>query len=43
MAANGASAPYAKVKHFLKDQLARGRWSPGALMPSEAALVAQFG
>ena len=42
LAANGAAAPYAKVKLFLKDQLARGRWSPGALMPSEADLVAQF-
>ena len=26
-----------------KDGLARGRWAPGALMPSEAELVAQFG
>ncbi len=42
MSANGAAAPYAKVKQFLKDQLARGRWSPGTLMPSEADLVAQF-
>ena len=40
---NGAAARYAKVKQFLKDQLARGRWAPGALMPSEAELVAQFG
>jgi len=38
-----AAAPYAKVKHFLKDQLARGRWSPGELMPSEAELVGRFG
>lgn len=37
-----AGAPYARVKLFLKEQLARGRWSPGALMPSEAELVAQF-
>lgn len=36
-------APYAQVKQHLKDALATGRWSPGALMPSEAALVAQFG
>lgn len=35
-------APYAQVKQFLKDGLAAGRWSPGALMPSEAELVAQF-
>jgi GntR family histidine utilization transcriptional repressor len=35
-------APYARVKLHLKDGLARGRWAPGALMPSEAELVAQF-
>jgi len=38
-----ASAPYSRVKSHLRDSLARGRWSPGALMPSEAELVAQFG
>jgi GntR family transcriptional regulator, histidine utilization repressor len=38
-----ADPPYARVKQFLKDGLARGRWPPGALMPSEAELVAQFG
>lgn len=38
-----AAAPYAQVKQFLKDELSRGRWPPGALMPSETALVAQFG
>ena len=43
LASNGAAARYAKVKEFVKDQLARGRWAPGALMPSEAELVAQFG
>ena len=37
------AAPYARVKQFLRDELARGRWSPGELMPSEAELVAQFG
>jgi GntR family histidine utilization transcriptional repressor len=37
-----AAAPYAQVKQFLKDELSRGRWPPGALMPSEAELVAQF-
>jgi GntR family histidine utilization transcriptional repressor len=36
-------APYAQVKQHLKDQLAGGRFPPGALMPSEAELVAQFG
>jgi GntR family histidine utilization transcriptional repressor len=36
-------APYAQVKQYLKDALAAGRWPPGALMPSEAELVAQFG
>src|SRR5262245_52624235 len=35
-------APYARVKHFLKSELARGRWPPGTLMPSEAELVARF-
>jgi GntR family transcriptional regulator, histidine utilization repressor len=37
-----AAAPYAKVKQHLKEQLARGRWPPGARMPSESELVAQF-
>ena len=41
--ARAAAPPYARVKQFLKDGLARGRWPPGALMPSEAELVAQFG
>jgi len=36
-------APYARVKQFLKKELSHGRWPPGALMPSEAALVAKFG
>jgi GntR family histidine utilization transcriptional repressor len=36
------TAPYARVKHYLKSGLARGRWRPGALMPSEAELVARF-
>src|SRR5499427_6646333 len=35
--------PYARVKQHLKDGLAAGRWPPGALMPSEAELVAEFG
>jgi GntR family histidine utilization transcriptional repressor len=37
------AAPYARVKQFLKRELAQGRWPPGALMPSEADLVAKFG
>ncbi|MDP3083928.1 MAG: histidine utilization repressor [Rubrivivax sp.] len=37
-----ALAPYARVKQFLKEGLAGGRWAPGALMPSEAELVAMF-
>ena len=37
------TAPYAQVKHYLKAQLQKGRWPPGALMPSEAELVAEFG
>lgn len=36
-------APYARVKAHLKQGLAAGRWPPGALMPSEAELVAEFG
>ncbi len=36
-------APYARVKQYLKQGLAAGRWLPGALMPSEAELVAEFG
>lgn len=39
---SAAAARYARVKQYLKGQLARGRWRPGALMPSEADLVAQF-
>lgn len=42
-AAVPAPAPYARVKEFLKQGLASGRWAPGALMPSEAELVSQFG
>jgi len=38
-----AVAPYARVKQHLKDGLAAGRWPPGALLPSEAELVAAFG
>jgi GntR family histidine utilization transcriptional repressor len=38
-----AQAPYARVKEFLKQGLSSGRWPPGALMPSESELVAQFG
>ena len=38
-----AAAPYARVKQHLLDGLAQGLWPPGALMPSEAELVAQFG
>lgn len=38
-----SQAPYARVKTHLKRGLASGRWPPGALMPSEAELVAEFG
>ena len=37
------AAPYLLVKQHLKDGLGSGRWPPGALMPSEAELVALFG
>lgn len=33
---------YVKIKDYLKTGLAQGLWLPGALMPSEAELVAQF-
>ncbi len=42
MVSPNSAAPYARVKQHLKDGLARGRWAPGALMPSEAELVQQF-
>ena len=38
-----AVAPYARIKQHLKAELSRGRWPPGAPMPSDAELVAQFG
>ena len=38
-----ALAPFALVKQHLMGELSQGRWPPGTLMPSEAALVAQFG
>lgn len=38
-----ALAPYAQVKQYLKEALSHGEFPPGALMPSEAELVAQFG
>lgn len=37
------AAPYLQVKGWLKAQLAKGRWSLGDLMPSEAELVSVFG
>ena len=39
---SASRAPYARVKQHLKQGLASGRWPPGALMPSEAELVAAF-
>ena len=36
-------APYTRIKQYLMEGLAAGRWPPGALMPSEAALVVEFG
>ena len=38
-----AAAPYSRVKQHLMQLLGQGRWPPGALMPSEAELVTQFG
>lgn len=40
---NQPKAAYERVKQFLKSGLAEGKWPPGTLMPSEAALVEQFG
>ena len=37
-----AKAPYARVKQFLKDELSKGRWPPGTVMPSDAELVARL-
>lgn len=37
------TAPFARIKQHLKEGLASGHWPPGALMPSEAELVALFG
>lgn len=36
------SAPFQRVKAYLKSHLARGHWAPGDLMPSEAELVQRF-
>lgn len=36
------SAPFQRVKSYLKSHLARGHWAPGDLMPSEAELVQRF-
>ncbi len=41
-ASRAGRAPYALVKQYLKEGLAAGVWAPGALMPSEAELVARF-
>jgi GntR family transcriptional regulator, histidine utilization repressor len=43
MKASRGTAPYSRVKQYLIGELSQGRWLPGALMPSEAELVAQFG
>jgi GntR family histidine utilization transcriptional repressor len=40
--ANTPSAPFHRVKDYLKQGLAHGQWLPGQQMPSESALVAQF-
>ena len=38
-----AHAPFERVKQFLMQGLAQGRWPAGVQMPSEAELTAQFG
>ena len=42
-ATSAGQAPYARVKDYLMQGLTQGRWTAGALMPSEAELVASFG
>ena len=37
-----ATPSYEQIKLYLKERLENGHWTPGALMPSEADLVAQF-
>ncbi len=37
------SAPYLRIKDYLKQGLGHGQWAPGALMPSESELVSRFG
>ena len=41
--ARATGAPYTRIKQHLMAGLAAGLWPAGALMPSEAALVAEFG
>lgn len=40
--ATGHATAYGRVKRYLRDGLARGRWLPGQRMPSEADLVGRF-
>jgi GntR family transcriptional regulator, histidine utilization repressor len=42
MVSRASGAPYQRIKQHLLEGLAAGRWAPGALMPSEAELVARF-
>ena len=43
MTSGKSTASYLRIKAYLQDGLAGGRWPPGAQMPSEAELVALFG
>lgn len=44
MSTKGRRAPpYTRIKEHLKESLRRGRYPPGARMPSEARLVERFG
>lgn len=43
MNAESKLPPYARIKAALKTALARGDYAPGAQLPSESALVAEFG
>lgn len=42
IAFGAGTAPFEQIKQYLKGRLGSGDWTPGALMPSEAELVAQF-
>ena len=42
MTPDASAPPFVRVKHFLREGLAKGNWLPGSLMPSETELMQQF-